>query len=197
MPFAYPVFLELQGKRAVVIGSGALREGKADQLRAAGADVEVFDDGAWRPDDLDDAVVCVASAADPAERDRIAREARARGVLVNVMDDVRNCDFAAPAVVRRGDLVLAISTGGRAPALTRRLREALEAMFGPEWAEVLEVVHAVRAETLSALPELADRSRRWRAALDLDEAQALVGAGRADELRRRLRRRLLDREPVP
>jgi precorrin-2 dehydrogenase/sirohydrochlorin ferrochelatase len=196
MPFAYPVFLELEGRRAVVIGSLAVREGKDDQLRAAGATVEVFGDGAWRPEDLDGAFVCVGSSPEDAERDRIAREARARGVLVNVMDDVPNCDFAAPAVVRRGDLVLAISTGGRSPALTRRLRENLEARFGPEWATVLEVLREVREQTLSALPDLGVRARRWHEALDLDEAEELVRAGCADELRRRLLDRLLDRETV-
>jgi precorrin-2 dehydrogenase/sirohydrochlorin ferrochelatase len=196
MPFAYPVFLELEGKRAVVIGSAAVRQGKAEQLRAAGAHVDVLGDGAWTPDDLDGALLCVASSADPADRDRIAAEARARGVLVNVMDDIPNCDFAAPAVVRRGDLVLAISTGGRSPALARRLREELEARFGQEWAEILDVLRDVRQRTLPALPDLRERSTRWQAALDLDEAKALVGDGKADELRRRLLERLLDRETV-
>jgi precorrin-2 dehydrogenase/sirohydrochlorin ferrochelatase len=191
VPFAYPVFLEVAGRRAVVIGSIALRDGKADQLRAAGAIVEEFAEGAWEPSDLDGAFVCVASSSDPAERDRIAREARARGVLVNVMDDVPNCDFAAPAVVRRGDLAIAISTGGRSPALARVLREELEARFGPEWAEVLDVLRAVREETTPALPDLRARSTRWREALDLDEAETLVREGRADELRRRLTSRLL------
>ncbi len=202
MPFAYPVFLELDGRRAVVIGSLAVRDGKADQLRTAGARVDVFDDGAWSPEDLDGAFVCVASSSDPDERDRIAAAARSRGVLVNVMDDVPNCDFAAPAVVRRGDLVLAISTGGRSPALARRLRERLEDRFGPEWATVLDVLREVREETMSSLPDLRTRSERWAAALDLDEAEELAREGRPGELRRRLRARLVPerehgRETVP
>jgi precorrin-2 dehydrogenase / sirohydrochlorin ferrochelatase len=196
MPFRYPVFLELQGKRAIVIGSFAVREGKDEQLRAAGARVSVFRDGEWQPDDLDGAFVCVASSSDAAERRRISREARARGVLVNVMDDVSNCDFAAPAVVRRGDLVLAISTGGRSPALARRLREELEARFGPEWAIVLDILRDVRDATLAQLPDLRERARRWNDALDLDEAEELVRSGRAGELGHRLRERLLDRETV-
>jgi siroheme synthase (precorrin-2 oxidase/ferrochelatase) len=71
------------------------------------------------------AVLCVAHAAEPGVRSTIAADARAAGVLVNVMDDVPNCDFAAPAIVRRGDLVIAIGTGGRAPALASRLRAEL------------------------------------------------------------------------
>lgn len=196
MPFAYPVLLELRGRRAVVIGALAGSEGKAEALREAGADVRVLENGAWSAEDLDGAFLCVASSDDPAERDAIARAARSRGVLVNVMDDVPNCDFAAPAIVRRGDLLVAIGTGGRSPAIARKLREELEARFGQEWAEILEIASRVRDETRGLLPGLATRARRWRHALDLDEAAELVRAGRGDELRRRLRERLLRRNEV-
>lgn len=194
MPFAYPVLLELSGRRAVVIGAHALAERKDVALRESGAEVEVFANGVWRPDDLDGASLCVASSDNPAERDAIALAARERGVLVNVMDDVPNCDFAAPAVVRRGDLVVAIGTGGRSPALARKVREDLEARYGEEWAEVLAVVGEVRSETFPALKDLRTRAQRWRVALDLDEAAALVRAGRSEELRRRLLERLLSAE---
>jgi precorrin-2 dehydrogenase/sirohydrochlorin ferrochelatase len=196
MPFAYPVLLELSGRRAVVIGSLALHEKKDVSLREAGADVEVFANGRWQPKDLDGAFVCVASSDDTAERDAIAAAARERGVLVNVMDDVPNCDFAAPAVVRRGDLVIAIGTGGRSPALARKVREDIQERYGKEWSEVLEIIGAVREETLEALPDLGVRTVRWRRALDLDEAAALVRAGRTDELRSRLLERLLASEDV-
>ncbi len=196
MPFRYPVFLELEGKRAIVIGEQAGAEGKAAALADAGAEVTVLENGRWRPSDLDGALLCVAHSPDPVERAAIARAARDRGVLVNVMDDVQNCDFAAPAVVRRGELVLAISTGGRSPALARKLREDLEARIGPEWAEVLEVLREVREETLPLLPDLRERSRRWNEALDLDEAAGLVAAGRSEELRDRLRSRLVGHEVV-
>jgi precorrin-2 dehydrogenase/sirohydrochlorin ferrochelatase len=191
MAFAYPVFLELKGKRAVVIGSLAVEEGKDDALRSAGAEVEVFANGAWTPEDLDAAFICVTSSSDADERDAIAKAARDRGVLVNVMDDVPNCDFAAPAIVRRGDLVLAISTGGASPAVARKVREDLERRFGSEWAETLAVISEVRRETLPVLGDLRVRAKRWRRALDLDEAIELVRTGRAEELRRTLIERLL------
>jgi len=194
MPFAYPVFLELSGKRAVVIGAQAVAGGKAAALAAAGAEVTVLENGAWSPADLEGAFVCVAHSSDPSERDAIALAARDRGVLVNVMDDVSNCDFAAPAVVRRGDLVLAISTGGRSPALARKLREELEDRFGPEWADVVDVLLEVRQETLALLPDLPERSRRWSGALDLEEAATLVASGRRDELKTSLLGRLLGQE---
>jgi precorrin-2 dehydrogenase / sirohydrochlorin ferrochelatase len=212
VPFGFPAFLELTGRTVVVIGDGAVRDGKVRGLLAAGADRVVViapeagdhpdlpgDDGGvtihprpWEPRDLDGAFLCIASSADPGERDEIARAARHRRVLVNVMDDVANCDFAAPAVVRRGDLAIAISTGGRSPAAARRLREMLGDRFGPEWEELIEILRAVREDTLPMLPDIAERSRRWRAALDLDEAQGLVSGGRGDELRARLRRRLIE-----
>jgi len=196
MPFGYPAFLELSGKRAVVIGGQAVAEGKPAALAAAGAEVTVLQNRGWSPADLDGAFVCVAHSPDADERDAIADAARDRGVLVNVMDDVQNCDFAAPAVVRRGDLVLAISTGGRSPALARKLREELEERFGSEWGEVLEVLREVREETLPLLPDLRERSRCWNEALDLDEAATLVASGRRDELKAKLLGRLLGQEVV-
>jgi len=209
MAFGYPVSLELAGRKAVVIGELAVAEGKADQLLAAGAAVMVVATApgstlerlereggarvvrrAYQPGDLEDAFVCVASSDDPAVREAIYREGRAAGVLVNVMDDISHCDFAAPAVVRRGDLTISVATGGRSPALARRLRIELSRQFGPEWEELLDIVGTVRGETLGALPDLAERSRRWQRALDTDELLALLREGRRDEARARLLDRL-------
>ena len=194
MPFGYPLFVELAGRRCVVIGADAVREGKVEALREAGAtDIAVLERG-WRPEDLNGAFLCVASSPDAAERDRIAKEARARGVLVNVMDDIPNCDWAAPAVLRRGGLAIAVSTGGRSPALARRLREELAERFGDEWGEIVEVLREVREATNRSLPDLSERSRRWRRALDLEEAEGLARAGRLGELRTRLIDRLTSAE---
>ena len=209
MSFGYPVMLELAGRRCVVIGAQAIREGKVEGLLAGGADdVLVVDptlddrfDGvagvevrrrAWRPADLDGAFLAVASSDDDATRAAIAREARARGTLINLVDDIPHCDWAAPAIVRRGDLVLAIGTGGVSPAVARLVRERLQVEFGAEWVEVLRVVGEMRRETLPSLADLRERARRWQEALDLDEAAGLVRDGRAEELRTLLRERLLD-----
>lgn len=213
MSFGYPVSLELGGRTAVVIGADAVRAGKVEGLLDAGcddvlviasvpagrlADLEARDARVgierrgWRPADLDGAAVVVASSDDADERAAIAREARSRGALVNVMDDVANCDWAAPSVLRRGDLVVAISTGGRSPALARKLRQELSERFGPEWIDVVEVLGAVREETRADVPDLQERAKRWERALDLDEAEELARQGQRDELGRRLRRRLLE-----
>jgi precorrin-2 dehydrogenase / sirohydrochlorin ferrochelatase len=211
MPFGFPVMLEVGGRRCLVVGADAVREGKVEGLLAAGADdVLVIADGPearlaeleridgvevarrpWRNDDLRGAFLVVAASRDPAERDAIAREARAARALVNVMDDVGNCDWSAPSVVRRGNLVLAIATGGASPALAKKLRIELARRFGEEWSEVLAVLRAVREETMPLLPDLGTRAARWSDALDLDEAASMVREGRSDELAAILRARLL------
>jgi precorrin-2 dehydrogenase/sirohydrochlorin ferrochelatase len=210
MPFGYPISLEVSGRKAVVIGEEAVLHGKVEGLLSAGADVTVVAEGPskklqrletdprvtvvlreFAPSDLDGAFVAIASSDDPDLRARIYEEAKARGVLVNVMDDVAHCDWAAPAVVRRGDLVISISTGGRSPALARRLREELEQRFGNEWSDLIDVVGDVREETLAALPDIAERSKRWRVALDLEELEQLIASGRRDEARVRLMERLV------
>ena len=213
MAFAYPVSLEVSGRSAVVIGDETVRHGKADALLSAGARVTVIadtpaqalarlaDEGAtvlrrsFKPGDLAGAFVCVASSSNPDVRESIFREAEEFGVLVNVMDDNPHCHFAAPAIVRRGDLVIAISTGGRSPALARRLREELEERFGPVWKDLVEVIGEVRERTLARLPDLAERSRRWSRALDLEELEALIRTGRADEASASLEARVMEGVP--
>jgi len=211
-PFGFPVLLELADRRCVVIGDLPVREGKVEALLAGGAtDVLVVAtsppariDGlevlegvtvarrAWTTADLRGVFLVIAHDPDPGVRERLSAAARAAGALVNVVDDIPACDWAMPAIVRRGELLLAIGTGGASPALARKLRERMEAEYGPEWAEVLRVLREVRDETMPLLPDLADRSRRWREALDPDEAAALVGSGNTEELRGRLVSRLLE-----
>lgn len=214
--FAYPISLDVAGRRAVVVGAGAVALGKGDALLDAGALLTVVADGplealerleragatiarrGFDPADLDGAFLCVASSDDPEQRAAIFAEARARGVLVNLVDDTDHCDFAAPAVVRRGELVIAVSTGGRSPALASRLRRLLEERFGPEWEELSALLGEVREQTLPLLPDVGERSRRWRQALALEELEELARAGRLEQARERLLDRLVGpREPSP
>ena len=211
MPFGYPITLELQGCRAVVIGELAVRERKHQGLLAAGADVTIIAEEPsiildaletegrakvvrrdYEPGDLAGAAIAVASSSDPEVREAIWIESRDEHVLLNCMDDIPHCDWAAPALVRRGELILAISTGGRSPALARRLREDLSRQFGPEWTDMLEVLGEVRDETSALMPDLRDRSRRWQRALDLDELRELILDGEPLEAAARLKARLLE-----
>src|SRR6266540_2716313 len=191
--FAYPISLDVAGRRAVVVGAGAVALGKGDALLDAGALLTVVADGppealerleragatiarrGFDPADLDGAFLCVASSDDPEQRAAIFAEARARG-----------------------ELVIAVSTGGRSPALASRLRRLLEERFGPEWEELLALLGEVREQTLPLLPDVGERSRRWRQALALEELEELARAGRLEQARERLLDRLVGpREPSP
>jgi precorrin-2 dehydrogenase / sirohydrochlorin ferrochelatase len=210
MAFGYPISLEVAGRRAVVIGRMAVSQGKADALLDAGALVTVISPGPrqalarleareratvrrreYEPGDLEGAFLCVASSDLGEVRAAIHAEAKWRKVLVNVMDDNPHCDFAAPALVRRGDLAIAISTGGRSPALARRLREQLSEQFDSRWADLLDLLGEVRAETLPDLPNYGERARKWQEALDVDLLLDLLGRGMRGEARAFLLDRLL------
>jgi siroheme synthase-like protein len=191
-----------------------VREGKVEALLAGGAtdvlvvasspaeqldELELVDGvtvsrRSWTRTDLAGAFLVIAHDPDPAERARLGAAAREAGALVNVVDDIPQCDWAMPALVRRGELLLAIGTGGASPALARKLRERFEREYGPEWAEIVRVLREVREETMPLLPDFSERSARWRAALDIDEAVALVRTGSVDELRGRLVTRLLEED---
>ena len=158
--FAYPIVLDLTGRRAVVVGGGKVALRKALALAGAGAKVRIVapallsefadDDrlecvaAAYAAEHLAGAAVVIAATDDEAVNARVAADARAAGALVNVVDEPALCDFLVPAQVARGDLRIAVSTGGAAPSLSRRLRERLEAAFGPEYETLLAAVRQVR-----------------------------------------------------
>ncbi len=145
MPAYYPVFLDLRGRRCVVIGGGAVGEEKVGRLVEFGADVVVYspqvtpavralaDEGAltwrrrgYRRGDLDGAFIAiVADTRDSRVNEEAAREADERSVPLNVNDVTRLCSWIAPAIVRNGDVIIAASTGGSSPALARKLREEM------------------------------------------------------------------------
>ena len=160
--FGYPVVLDLSGRRAVVVGGGEVALRKARSLADAGAHVRVVapklfpalaEDGRfecvaerYEKRHLEGARVVVAATDDEAVNRRVAEDARTAGALVNVVDRPELCDFIVPAQVRRGELLIAIATGGAAPALAKRLRERLEKEFGPEYATLLQVLREVRED---------------------------------------------------
>ena len=204
--FGYPICLELSGRRCVVVGGGAVAEQKVRGLLDGGGDVVVVagqvsvglealvEHGHLRvvrrdysPGDLKGALLAIAATDDPAVNGAVYEEATADGVLINSVDDIVRCQFSVPSIVRRGELTLAISTGGRAPALSKKLRKGLSAQFGPEYGDLVSLVGEVRE---AARPERArvdfdTWAARWEAALD-DDVIALVADGRLEEARARL-----------
>ena len=139
----YPVFLELRDRRCVVLGDGELADEKAATLRASGADV-VHPRRPCAPGDLRGAYLAIEASGDPAAQEVARREADEHHVLLNVVDVTDKCDWIAPAVVRRGPLQIAISTGGESPFLASTLRARLERLFGEEWGPFTQVVGTVR-----------------------------------------------------
>ena len=170
---ALPVVLNLAGRLVVVVGGGAVGSRKAAAALTAGAAVKVIDPilphpiadtpgspihvpEPYQPHHLDGARLVFACAT-PEVNARVVADARSGNIWVNSATDPAAGDFALPSVVRVGDLALAVSTGGAAPALARRVREKLEAEFDATFAEWVRVLGEVRAVVLA---EVADAARR-------------------------------------
>lgn len=187
----YPVFLRLDGERVVVVGGGAVAAGKLDGLLAAGARVTVIapviSDGCRRPGvekhersffsgDLDGARFVVAAATPEVNR-AVAEAARARGLFVNAVDDRAAATAFLGGVVRRGDVTIAISTGGAAPALAGLLREAIAAVVPDDVQGWVETAAAERARWRDTATPFELRREKLFAALAAARARAAAARG--------------------
>lgn len=178
MRYGYPVFLDLTDKPCLVLGQGPLADEKREGLRAAGAYVnqrERFTDG-----DLHGYFLAVACNQDHAENARIFAEAEREGVLLNCLDDPPHCRFIYPSIHRQGDLVIAVSTTGKCPALAVRLREQFSREFGVEYAKFLEVCGRLRTRIARAIPDFGRRKALWYELVD-SRSIALFQEGREEE----------------
>ncbi|MGQ0538937.1 MAG: siroheme synthase CysG [Gemmatimonadaceae bacterium] len=183
----YPVFLDLRQRRAVVIGAGAVAAQKVQGLLEAGAHVTVVSpvisaaleslaaSGAiaverrsYRPGDLARAVIAVAATDNRKVNAAIWREAEIRGTLLNAVDDVDHCHFIAPSVHRQGDIAVAVSSGGKCPALAVRLREKIAPLVTGEHATLADFLGAVRPEVAELSLDAEQRRSLWYAIVDSD-----------------------------
>jgi precorrin-2 dehydrogenase / sirohydrochlorin ferrochelatase len=173
----FPMFVKLEGRPCLVVGAGRVAEAKIRSLLVTGAAVRVVGRSptsvvkglartgkiSWTPREFEpgdlDGVVVVVSATSSGVNERVCWEARQRGVLCNVVDEPLRCDFYYPAVVRRGDLQIAISTGGNSPALAQRLRKELEKRFGPEYESWVRELGKERKKLLQRAMSLHRRRR--------------------------------------
>ncbi len=174
MSFRYPVFLKLTGRRCLVIGSGAEAESKSRGLREAGAAVEsrpAYEEGC-----LEGFYLVIAALGDRGMNARIAEEAEGRGILFNAADDPQHCDFILPAVHRQGDLTVAVSSGGKSPALAQRIRDWIAREVGPEYSELLQLLGELRPDLASRYPDLEQRKQVW-ASIAQSEALDLFRRG--------------------
>ena len=193
----YPVYLNLTGKRCLVFGGGPIAENKVAKLRDAGAQVSVVSpkvtpalqawaqrgDFEWQPreyqsGDLDGAFLGIAATNKRRVNHQIFQEAERLGVLMNVVDDPKQCTFIAPSIVQRGQVTLAISTGGASPALARKLREALTEDPVLEWADLAGVLASARKEVKKR--GLTVDPQRWQCCITTELLQ-LVQSGQEEQ----------------
>lgn len=206
MAFDYPVTLDLEGRPCLLGGGGPLAVERLTGLLRSRADVVVVTPSPsdalaaqceafgvpllprlLGPDDLEGATLAIVTREDDADVPTLHAAAREHGVLFAALDDVAHCDFGAMSQVRRGSLTVTISSGGRAPALAKRLRRHLEESLGPELADLVEVIDEVKRQHGPRTVPFPDWAARWEAALaDLDGLLELVRSGARDQARSRI-----------
>jgi len=194
----YPIFLNISGKRCVVIGGGQVALRKARTLMEHGASVEVISPDLcpelrrlteskelhvlsreYQPGDLQGAFVVITATDDDALNRRVAEAANRHAALVNVVDDARNSHFILPSCLRRGDITIAVSTSGKSPALARKIRTRLEEDIGNEYAALADLIGEVRAE--AQRQGIQADGDRWQQALDLDPLLELIRSGEREQ----------------
>ena len=196
----YPIFLNLRGKRCVVIGGGNVALRKVKVLLDCGANVTMispkphpeivklskkraihFIQRDYEKEDLGDAAIAFACTDVKKVNRKVAVDAKEAGVLVNVADDPRPSDFIIPSFFRKGNLTVAISTAGVSPALARKIRTKLEKSFGKEYGPLLSIIgeirSAIKKKGIIVEPEI------WQEALNLDSLIHLLQAGQREKAR--------------
>lgn len=202
----YPVFLDLADRLVVVVGGGQVATDRAARLAAHGARVRVVSPALGTPlaemvadgrvaehrarpyahGDLDGAALVVAATDDAAVNRQVRDDARAAGAEVNVADDPEGSTAVIPALMREGGLSIAITTGGASPVVSRRIREDLEARFGPGWAGLISLLAETRDELVAAHPDIAARRTAVEALIDSGVVDDIAATG-PDACRARVR----------
>jgi precorrin-2 dehydrogenase / sirohydrochlorin ferrochelatase len=174
----YPIFIDIEDRSVVIVGGGNVCARKAETMMNYGAKVTIVSPefteeierwGAagklsmrrkrYEEADLDGANIVIASTDDTTTNEQIAADCRRRRIPVNVVDVTPLCEFIVPAIIDKGSVTLAVSTGGKSPALARTLKEDLQRMIGPEYAEVNDVLGTLRESAKRVLPTDVDRKR--------------------------------------
>ncbi len=199
----YPLFLNIKGSKCVVIGGGEVAERKVRALLEHEAAVTVISARAcrglaqlaerraiellrrdYRYGDLEDALIAIAATDDPETNSKIAGEGRQRKVLTNVVDDPEQSDFIVPSLLRRGDISIAVSTGGKSPALSRKIRTELERYFPEEYASLALLISEVRQELKK--DGICANSDAWQESLDLESMVDMIRKGKLEEAKNKL-----------
>lgn len=198
----YPIFLELKDRRCLVVGGGPIAQRKVEGLLAADASVTVIAPTLTRElqrlltageidclqreyeeGDVKDYEMCMVATDDGAVNAQLFAEGKSHGVWVNASDDPVNCDFILPAVIRRGAITVAASTGGTSPALARRLREELEAYLTEEMPALADLLAEVRRDLRSR--GITPDQEVWQDAID-EELRVLLAQRKYRQAKTRL-----------
>lgn len=206
----YPMFVDLEGRRCAVVGGGRIAEERAAKLIDHGAVVRLVSpqttsgltrmiaEGAiaehrqrtYRPEDLEGCFLVIAATDLDAINRMVWQDAEARNMLCNVVDAPSLCDFIVPSVVRRGELALAVTTGGASPVLARRIRRQLEEAYGPEWEALTALLRDLRDELKARHPDMPGRRAAVEALMESDVLRLLADGEEAAAAE--LARRVLD-----
>ena len=184
----FPIFMDLHGRRALVLGHGEAAERKADALRRCGADVT--QSATFDPALLDGCAIAIGAEAEDADLHALVEAATARGIPFNVVDRPALCSFITPAVVDRSPITVAVSSGGAAPVLARLIRARIEALVPPALGRLAAIADEFKAEIRRHLPDVALRRRVLERALGGRVAD-LVAAGDEDAARAEMTRQIV------
>jgi precorrin-2 dehydrogenase len=206
----YPVLLQLEGKSALVVGGGGVAQRKVEALLDCGAKISIVsrelteslasmvDAGKinllgdrFHERQLENAFVVIAATDDEDLNREISQKARERGLLINAVDQPEDCNFIVPSIVRKGDLIIAISTSGKSPALAKKVRKDLDRRFGPEYEQFLVLMGLLRTEVLARGLSQSENSRIFGQVVDSGILKAL-SEGDWDEAQAGLRRIFMD-----
>ncbi len=194
----YPAFLDLTGRGCLVVGGGPVGTEKAEKLLDAGADVRLvspqitpelaalvaagaigtFHRRGYETADLDGSLLVIAATSDADVNLRVWRDAEARTMLVNVVDVPPLCNFIVPSIMRRGELAVAVSTGGASPVVARAVRERIASEIGPEWGELVDLMRQTREELKLRFTTMPTRAAAVEHLLETDIVDRLATGDR-------------------
>lgn len=188
----YPVCLNIQGRRCVVVGGGEVGERKAERLVEAGAEVIIVSrsltpllirmkgegkiihiDDDYRETHLRDAFLVIGATDRDDVNEWIARHARGRGILANIVNDPDSCDFILPALLERGELVVSVSTSGNSPALAGKVRDEVASCIGPEYETLTGIMGRLREMVTARGLPAEENKKLFEAVVNSDIAQRI------------------------
>ena len=197
-PAFYPAFIDLTGRRCLVVGGGPVGTEKAEKLVDAGAEVRLvspeitdrlaelvtagtigeFHRRGYRSADLEDCLLVIAATNEAAVNRQVWEDGESRRMLVNVVDVPPLCNFIVPSIMRHGELAVAVSTGGASPVVARAVRQRIEAEIGPEWGELVALLRATREELKQRYLTMPERAAAVERLLTTDILDRLVDGDR-------------------